>query len=81
TSHKDDHQVYQIELAQEVSFFNKASMRELFDSIPPNSEVIIDYTRSKAIAHDVIELIDEFESKSRSKNITVSKINHKEQKA
>lgn len=77
TSLEGDHQLYQIELAQEVSFFNKASMRELFDSIPPNSNVIIDYSQSKAIAHDVIELIDDFQSKAKSKNIRVSKINQK----
>lgn len=74
-STEEDREVHLIELAQEVSFFNKASMRELFDEIPPNTKVIIDCSRSKSIAYDVIELIRDFEAKAPSKNILVSKVN------
>ncbi|MDP2176099.1 MAG: SulP family inorganic anion transporter [Bacteroidota bacterium] len=67
--------IYTFTLAEEVSFFNKASVIKALDSIAPNSKVIIDFTNSKSIAYDVIELIKDFESNSKSKNIQVEKIN------
>ncbi len=67
--------VYHLILAEEVSFFNKANVVKELDSIPANSKVIIDCTKSKSIAYDVVELIRNFESNARTKNITVEKIN------
>ncbi len=68
-------EVHHIELAQEVSFFNKASVMNLLDAIPANSKVIIDCSMSKSIAYDVIELIKNYEINAKTKNITVEKIN------
>ncbi len=70
--------VHYLILAEEVSFFNKASVLKTLDSIPSNSKVIIDCTKSKSIAYDVIELIKNFESNATSKNIVVEKINFNE---
>jgi SulP family sulfate permease len=50
---------------------------DTLDSIPNNSKVIIDCTNSKSIALDVIELILNFESNAKTKNITVEKVNFK----
>ncbi len=68
-------QVFHLELAQEVSFFNKASVLKVLDEIPPNSKVIIDCSKSKSIAYDVIELIKDYETNASTKNISVEKIN------
>ena len=68
-------EVHHLELAQEVSFFNKASVMRVLDEIPVNSKVIIDCSKSKSIAHDVIELIKDYETNAKTKNITVEKIN------
>jgi SulP family sulfate permease len=68
-------EVHHIELAQEVSFFNKASVMNVLDAIPANSKVIIDCSKSKSIAYDVIELIKDYEINAKTKNITVEKIN------
>lgn len=68
-------QIHHLVLAEEVSFFNKASVVNALDSIPANSKVIIDCTNSKSIAYDVVELIKEYEINSKTKNITVEKIN------
>ncbi|WP_462219646.1 SulP family inorganic anion transporter [Ferruginibacter sp.] len=68
-------EVHHIELAQEVSFFNKASVMRVLDEIPANSKVIIDCSKSKSIAYDVIELIKNYEINAKTKNITVEKIN------
>ena len=67
--------MHHLVLAEEVSFFNKASVLKALDSIPENAKVIIDCTQSKSIAHDVLELIQNFESNAKRKNITVEKIN------
>lgn len=67
--------IYHLVLAEEVSFFNKANVVKELDSIPANSKVIIDCSKSKSIAYDVIELIKDYESNAKTKNITVEKIN------
>jgi len=72
---EEGHEVHHLVLAEEVSFFNKASVLNALDGIPDNSKVIIDCTQSKSIAHDVLELIKNFESNAKTKNITVEKIN------
>ena len=69
--------VHHLVLAEEVSFFNKASLLNTLDSIPNDSKVIIDCTNSKSIAHDVIEIITNYESNAKIKNIVVEKINFK----
>lgn len=67
--------VHHLELAQEVSFFNKASVMRDLDEIPANDKVIIDFSKNKTIAYDVIELIKDYEINAKTKNITVEKIN------
>ncbi len=69
--------VHHMVLAEEVSFFNKASLLNTFESIPNNSKVIIDCTNSKSIAYDVIEIIKDFELNAKTKSIEVEKINFK----
>ena len=59
---------------KKISFFNKANILQELDSIPENSKVIIDYTKSKSISFDVIELINDFEQNALTKNIQVEKI-------
>ena len=72
---EDGHEVHYIELAQEVSFFNKASVMRALEAIPANSKVVIDFSQSKSVANDVIELIKNYEINAKTKNITVEKIN------
>ncbi len=62
-------------LAEEVSFFNKASVSKVLESIPADSKVIIDCTKSKSISYDVLELIKNYESHAKTKNITIEKMN------
>ncbi|MFD0912249.1 SulP family inorganic anion transporter [Methylophilus luteus] len=71
---KDGQDVYELALAEEVSFFNKASILEVLEAIPPNSKVIIDCTNSKAIAYDVVEFIHGYQQHAKLKNITVETI-------
>lgn len=65
---------YHLVLAEEVSFFNKASLIRELEDVPNNSKVVIDCTNSKSIDYDVVELIKNYESNAKTKNITVEKI-------
>ena len=71
---EDGHEVHHLVLAEEVSFFNKASIMLALDAIPANSKVIIDCAKSKSIAYDVVELIQDYKSKAKLKNISVETI-------
>lgn len=68
-------EVHHLVLAEEVSFFNKASVIKELEEIPANSKVIIDCTNSKSIAYDVVELIRDFRSNAKTKNIKVETVN------
>jgi MFS superfamily sulfate permease-like transporter len=67
-----DGDVIHIDLAQEVSFLNKAAIKQTLNSIPPNSKVIIDAKDTIYIAHDILDLIHEFKSiKAKDESIRV----------
>ena len=71
---ENEHQVHHIVLAEEVSFFSKASIIQALDAVPVNSKVIIDCTKSKSIAYDVVEFIRDYRLNAKLKNITVETI-------
>lgn len=61
-----------VRLSEEVSFLNKAAIRQTLDHMPENSSVIIDASNTKYIDYDVLGLIKEFSSiKAPLKNISL----------
>lgn len=69
-----DGDVIHIDLAQEVSFLNKADIKETLKNIPNNSKVIIDASDTVYIAHDILDLIHEFKTiraKENSINVQI----------
>jgi SulP family sulfate permease len=68
---EDGHEVHHLVLAEEVTFFNKASIIQALDAIPANSKVTIDGVKSKAIDYDVIEIIHNYGSSAKLKGIVV----------
>ena len=66
-----------IDLAQEVSFLNKAAIKEAFNELPENCRVVINASNSFYIDHDVLELIRDFVRASREKGITVRLVGFK----
>lgn len=70
--------IIHINLAQEVSFLNKAAIKMTLENLPENSYVIIDATDTAYIDHDVLELIKEFqEIKTKEKNIRLELVGFK----
>lgn len=68
-----------IKLSEEVSFLNKAAIRQTLDHMPKNSSVIIDASNTRYIDYDVLGLIKEFRDiKVPLKNIKLQLIGFKE---
>jgi len=68
----EDGDVIHIDLAQEVSFLNKAAIKLTLNEIPENSKVVINAHDTEYIAHDVLDLIREFkETRAIDGNIKV----------
>lgn len=68
----EDGDVIRIDLAQEVSFLNKAAIKTTLAEIPENSKVVINASDTVYIAHDVLDLIQEFATiRASEENIKV----------
>jgi len=64
-----------IELAQEVSFLNKAAIKQTFAHLPEGSEIVIEASNTVYIDHDVLQMIKEFVNEGAAeRNITVKLI-------
>jgi MFS superfamily sulfate permease-like transporter len=78
---KEEHhegETIHIDLAQEVSFLNKAAIKQTLAHLPANSKVIIDAANTVYIDYDVLELIRDFLNfGSKDKNIAVRLKNFK----
>jgi MFS superfamily sulfate permease-like transporter len=73
TFHTGD--IITIRLSEEVSFLNKASIKESLAEIPEKSTVIIDASNSTYIDYDVMEVIKDFtDVQAVEKNIAASVI-------
>jgi MFS superfamily sulfate permease-like transporter len=73
-----DGDIIHIDLAQEVSFLNKAAIKSTLSSIPENSKVIINASDTVYIAHDVLDLIHDFTNiRSKEENIKVDLVGFK----
>jgi len=78
---KEEHhegETIHIDLAQEVSFLNKAAIKQTLAHLPQNSKVVIDAANTVYIDYDVLELIRDFcNHGSKDKNISVTLRNFK----
>lgn len=73
-----DGDIIHIDLAQEVSFLNKAAIKSTLASIPENSTVEINASDTVYIAHDVLDLIKEFKKiRAKEENIKVKLVGFK----
>jgi len=72
-------ELIKLTLAQEVSFLNKASIKNTLDKLPSGSSVIIDATQTEYIDFDVLDLIRDFHrTKAPEQNIKMSLIGFKD---
>ena len=72
-------EVLRVELPNQVSFLNKASIKETLWSVPKNSKLIIDATYSDFIDNDILEIFVDFKNVvAKEKNIKLNIIGLKE---
>jgi MFS superfamily sulfate permease-like transporter len=79
-NHNEYHtgEIIHLNLAQEVSFLNKAAIKLTLENLPEKSYVIIDARETSYIDHDVLELIREFqEIKSVERDIRLELVGFK----
>lgn len=77
TKHSKGHLV-EINLAQEVSFLNKAGIKMALEKLPEGSKVIINASDTEYIDFDVLELIREFHAtRAQDRNIQMSLVGFK----
>ncbi|HNJ93764.1 MAG TPA: SulP family inorganic anion transporter, partial [Ferruginibacter sp.] len=80
--HKEKHHegdTIRMRLSEEVSFLNKAAIRQTLDHMPENSTVVIDASGTSYIDFDVLELIKEFRDiKAPLKDIQLQLVGFKE---
>ncbi|MEM9835587.1 MAG: SulP family inorganic anion transporter [Bacteroidota bacterium] len=64
-------------LAEEVTFFNKGAILKELDSLPENTFLELDVTKTRFLDHDIIEILDDFVTKAKSKNINIKLISER----
>ena len=63
-----------LQLAEEVTFLNRGAILKELNEIPDGSSVTLDTSGSVHIDHDVLEIIEDFETNAQSRNIRVRRI-------
>ncbi|MEM7572660.1 MAG: SulP family inorganic anion transporter [Bacteroidota bacterium] len=58
-----------IELSEDVSFLNKASIQRTLDEMPENTHVVIDAHKARTVHADILEIFDNFRTNAKTKNI------------
>lgn len=64
-------------LAEEVTFFNKATILRELDSLPENSYLELDVTKTRFLDYDVIEILEDFSEKAKNRNIDIKLISER----
>ena len=64
-------------LAEEVTFFNKATILKELDNLPENSYLELDVRKTRHLDFDVIEILEDFAFKANERNITIKLISER----
>lgn len=73
-----DGEILRIELAEQVSFLNRASLAKTLDQIPKSSRIILDASNTDYLDTDIIDMIVDFrDNQAPAKDILVSMVGFK----
>ena len=64
-------------LAEEVTFFNKGAILKELDSLPRDSYLELDVTKTRYLDNDIIEILEDFSEKARNRNIDIQLISER----
>ncbi|MCU0387242.1 MAG: SulP family inorganic anion transporter [Chitinophagaceae bacterium] len=66
-----DENRFLIRFRKEVTFLNKAHLKEQLEEIPDNTSVLVDATKSEFIDNDIVDLMNDFIINAETRNIRV----------
>ncbi|MCO5248682.1 MAG: SulP family inorganic anion transporter [Chitinophagales bacterium] len=69
TSQQNGQEVATIYIGNQASFLNKAKLKKILELIPAGTHLTIDATMCPQVDYDIIEVISDFESRVKEKNI------------
>lgn len=61
-------------LAEEVTFFNKGAILKELDSLPRDTYLEFDVTKTRYLDYDIVEILDDFAFKAKERNIDIKLI-------
>jgi len=64
-------------LAEEVTFFNKGAILNELDSLPRDTYLELDVTKTRYLDNDIIEILDDFAFKAKERNIDIKLISER----
>jgi carbonic anhydrase/SulP family sulfate permease len=79
--HAGGDEVLHIELPNQVSFFNKASLETTLKAVPQGGHVLIDATNTDYIDPDILDLILDFQNARNKQNLLISLVGFKDKYA
>ncbi len=77
--HKDkgDNNKLKMTLAEEVTFINKGAILKELDTIPENSHLELDVTKTVHLDYDIIEILEDYGIKAQERNISIKLISER----
>lgn len=64
-------------LAEEVTFFNKATILKELDALPNNTYLELDVRKTNYLDYDVIEILEDFAFKAKERNIDIKLVSER----
>jgi MFS superfamily sulfate permease-like transporter len=64
-------------LAEEVTFFNKATILKELDSLPRDTFLELDVRKTRYLDLDIVEILEDFSEKARNRNIDIKLISER----
>lgn len=76
-SQSDSGDKLKMTLAEEVTFFNKATILKELDNLPENSSLELDVRQTRYLDNDIIEILDDFAIKAKERNINIKLVSER----
>lgn len=71
-----DRKVYRMSLGERVFFINKATIQNALSEIEPGSKIVIDASNTIHIDQDVVDVLDDFATNAKFRNIEIERLAH-----
>ncbi len=64
-------------LAEEVTFFNKATILNELDSLPRDTYLELDVRKTRYLDNDIVEILEDFALKAKERNVDIKLISER----